>query len=65
MTMEEKENEITTYWVDVDGHKSYIRFNKGRQEAVLRDGRKVVISHDRLLDWLHTSELLGNSYGEL
>jgi len=56
---------VTTYWIDADGHKQYMRYDRGRQEATVTGGKPVVISHERLMDFLHTWELLGNRYGEL
>jgi len=60
-----EESEKKTYYIATEHGTVYFTHDVGRNEAVLRDGRKVTITEERLLNFLHTAELLGFKAGKI
>lgn len=57
-------NEKKTYFIEVNGIKSYFNYDEGTQLCT-RGGKSVTILKEVFMDFLHTANVLGFKAGEL
>jgi len=62
---ERKDNEPLTYYVLANGCKEYFKYDRQGRTATMHDGRRVYITEERLLDFLHTADMLGFKAGKV
>lgn len=63
--MNEKDNNRATYYVSANGSKEYFQYDRTHHTATLRGGNVINISEEKLMDFLHTANLLGFKSGRV
>lgn len=61
----EKDNRPATCYISANGSKEYFQYDRLHHTARTRRGVEVYITEEKLLDFLHTADMLGFKAGRV